>query len=471
MHPPPSHIDSPQKTPFLPLELIIHILRHLQNAKATLCCTSLVCHAWLPIARSVLFRHVHIHLSGLECHQLFDLWETHLETFSLSRVQKLCIDSRNNNAAVPPTPRLLDLDELLKWQSSDGKRTLTGIMNHVKDLRLHGLRWWTLDSHAKLAMVQGFRSVTKLHLSRVLFDVFDTPNSNANDDFVSLLNSFPELEALEVESIHLPVNNSQGEHRRISKKLRTLSLKDVGGNARVMQLLLPCPNVEILSFTSAQRRCWESLTPEWAITMADIMNSCGESLKEFRLTLAPGRINSEALPATDGFLELVNASTLRNLERIHLDTDDSSFVFSFVYRLVKSYGSEELTEPSLVSFSIPSMTSFLEGAGASETETDYSYHLLDQLLQHPVFCKLQEIKFDVPCQCYPDGRGRGTGLTFEVEMQGSGVTPFSGSPVDVGMQKKMENIRSVLPLCYDRGILKAEPAFRCVIKLPWRPSY
>ncbi|KAJ8075117.1 hypothetical protein PM082_019444 [Marasmius tenuissimus] len=427
--------------PFLPLELVIIVLRELGDAKYALCRASLVCRSWLPVARSLLFRHIRIQPLGLECQLVLGLCESPLETFSLARAHELSIDSRHHTV-VPPTPHPTDLNCLLNWRSSDGQRTLTTVLEHVSDLKLSGLRWWTLDSCAKRTMLDGFRSVTKLHLSRLLFDVFDTPTSNATDDFVALLNSFPALEALDVESIHLPLNSAQREHRVVPTKLRSISLKEVGGNSRVMECLAPCPNVEVLAFTNLRPRHWFLLTPEWATALAGILNSAGESLKELTLAIPPGLVDPQASPALDLFLELLNISTTPNLEHINVSTDDPLFTLSFLQRLAASY--DHFAGASLRSLSIPSLASL------PQNPDHFNFGQLDRLLQHPVFAKVHELNFQIHAHAYgeliymldPNERGQGADSLFEMVIK-----------------RKISEFRRLMPLCDERGILRAEVVF------------
>ncbi|KAK1223597.1 hypothetical protein PQX77_013526 [Marasmius sp. AFHP31] len=427
--------------PFLPLELVIIVLRELGDAKYALCRASLVCRSWLPVARSLLFRHIRIQPLGLECQLVLGLCESPLETFSLARAHELSIDSRHHTV-VPPTPHPTDLNCLLNWRSSDGQRTLTTVLKHVSDLKLSGLRWWTLDTCAKRAMLDGFRFVTKLHLSRLLFDVFDTPTSNATDDFVALLNSFPALEALDIESIHLPLNSAQHEHRQVPTKLRSISLKEVGGSSRVMECLAPCPNVEVLAFTNLRPRHWFLLTLEWAIALAGILNSAGESLKELTLAIPPGPVDPQASPALDLFLELLNTSATPNLEHINLSTDDPLFTLSFLQRLAASY--DRFKGASLRLLSIPPLASL------PQIPDQFDFGQLDRLLQHPVFAKVHELRFQIHAHAYgeliymldPNERGQGADSLFEMMIQ-----------------RKISEFRRLMPLCDERGILRAEVVF------------
>ncbi|KAL0572103.1 hypothetical protein V5O48_009856 [Marasmius crinis-equi] len=424
--------------PVLPLELVILILRELCDMKDVLCTTSLVCRSWLPIARSLLFRHIRVQPLGIECQLVLGLCESPLETFSLARAHELSIDSRHHTV-IPPTPHPIDLNCLLNWQSSDGKRTLTSVLQDVNHLKLSGLRWWTLDCLAKQRMLDGFRSVTKLNLSRLLFDVFDTPTSNATDDFVALLNSFPALEVLDIESIHLPLNSVQNEYRMVPSKLHTMHLTEVGGNSRVMECLTPCPTLQVLSFTCVRPRHWFSLTVEWAAAMAGIMCSAGESLRDFSLAIPPGHIDSQASPAFDLFLELFNLSIHPNLEYARICTDDPSFVLQFIERVVASYN--PYAGSSIRSLVIPSLASF---AGSGQL----NYEHLDRLLQLPVFSKLQEIKFQVNGQVE---------LMYTSE-QRDGLSLF-----EYAMQRKISEAMSLLPYCEKRGILRAEVVFWYVL--------
>ncbi|EEB97033.1 hypothetical protein MPER_03731, partial [Moniliophthora perniciosa FA553] len=95
-----------------------------------------------------------------------------------------------------PEKEELEVDRLLGWESSDGKRNLSSLFPNLKRLEIIGAIYWcSLSNSAKKALHEGFMTVTELRVAYLRIE-------NEYDEFINLINSFPALKSLDVCGIY-----------------------------------------------------------------------------------------------------------------------------------------------------------------------------------------------------------------------------------------------------------------------------
>ncbi|KAK1223596.1 hypothetical protein PQX77_013525 [Marasmius sp. AFHP31] len=260
----------------LPFELIILILESLPNTDTTtLASCALVCRSWVPISRSILFRHINLTTAP---ESLLGLLSHPLQSITSARVEFLTVTHTRYSPAT--------FNKLLTWTHNDdrhGQMSLSDTLPHLKNLSLNWVGWWTLCVEAKDTLLRDFRGVTHLSLRMTAFDTID--------DFLPLIESFPELEILELDGVRPALNwdslaEGTGTGVGVRKRsLKNLSLKQIE-DPRIIRFLVPfCWALEELE-------CWyaevEGMPSTCIGAIQKVVVAAGDALKGFTFQVEEG---------------------------------------------------------------------------------------------------------------------------------------------------------------------------------------
>ncbi|KAF9264489.1 hypothetical protein L218DRAFT_223845 [Marasmius fiardii PR-910] len=252
----------PAKTP-LPIELIHLIIRFLSDCKPALASCALVCRSWVPISRSILLNHIDI---STTVEPFLKLLENPLQTVSIAHVESLTV----SHSRYAPTL----FNRLLTWRSSDGHRTLSSILPYLKCLTLNRVGWWTLSGEAKENLLKEFLTIKHIKLTMTAFDTYD--------DFLPLINSFPLLEELDLDTVRPALHWEPSvpldpESVSLPPNLHRISLKQID-DWQMIDFLAPCPKLEVLNCRFLN---FDTVSPECTSAICRMLRSSGESLLWF----------------------------------------------------------------------------------------------------------------------------------------------------------------------------------------------
>ncbi|KAG7087671.1 hypothetical protein E1B28_013619 [Marasmius oreades] len=252
----------PAKTP-IPIELIHLVIRFLDDSKSTLASCALVCRSWVPISRFIFFRHIDL---STTVEPFLKLLESPYQTVSTARVESLTVTHSRYAPAL--------FNRLLTWRSSDNHRTLSTALPSLKRLTLNKVGWWTLSGEAKDQLLNEFLTITHLKLTMTAFDTYD--------DFLPLINSFPSLEQLDLDTVRpalhweptVPLDSVE-----LPRNLHRISLRQID-DCQIIAFLAPCPNLETLHCRFID---FDAVSPECTSAICKLLRSSGESLLSFGL--------------------------------------------------------------------------------------------------------------------------------------------------------------------------------------------
>ncbi|KAJ8075118.1 hypothetical protein PM082_019445 [Marasmius tenuissimus] len=257
----------------LPFELIILILESLPNTDTTtLALCALVCRSWVPVSRSILFHHINLTTTT---ESFLSLLSHPLQSITSARVESLTVTHTRYSPAT--------FNKLLIWTHNDdrhGQMSLSDTLPHLKKLSLNWVGWWTLCAEAKDTLLRDFWGVTHLSLRMTAFDTID--------DFSPLIESFPELESLELDGVRPALNwdSEAGINVAVWKRsLKKLSLKQIE-DPRIIDILVSfCWGLKELE-------CWyaevEGIPPVCIGAIQRVVVTAGGALKGFTFQVEEG---------------------------------------------------------------------------------------------------------------------------------------------------------------------------------------
>ncbi|ESK94293.1 hypothetical protein Moror_8278 [Moniliophthora roreri MCA 2997] len=414
--------------PPLPPELVSLIFINLHNSPGSsnvdLNRCALVCRAWMPEARSLVFRsiflHNHYHSKASPIGARFlRLCDSPFETFSKAGVQTLIISHYAN-----PKPADFQLDKLLTWRSPDGKRTVLDIVPKLTQLSLSWITWCTLSEQAKRVLHEGFKSVMELDLYNVVFDSYG--------EFAALLHTFPLLHSLKMTgcfepSTPVPVSTS-------GQPLTDLNLKDVSifglDDAKLLDALVPSPNLRVFrcrqpSYTFDGRG--GSLEAE---RVRRLLDSASASLEEF--VLDGGFYPASPATALYQYIVGLELTRYQNLRLITFTV----LTPSLVDVLEGLANSSVHRDGQLEVLNLPYLCSI----------KDLDWERLDIVLQYPYFSHLKELRCSFTCRFTEEDVARQPQAPIY-------DTPDTDSEAARDLEMQLLEFRTHLPICEKRGIL------------------
>ncbi|KAJ8093105.1 hypothetical protein PM082_020588 [Marasmius tenuissimus] len=417
--------------PPLPFELLCDILNEVWEPNDLYQC-ALVCRAWNPVARSLVFR------TGITLYpgkpsvvkRFLRLCDSPYETFSRADIRVLSVSHYLLKRT--DKPEQLPLNRLLTWRSTDGKRTMSTILPRLARLMFYWVDWHTLTEEAKRSLSAGFKGVTDLELYSTTFEQYD--------EFSALLHSFPVLRTMEMTECKGPSPDSEctftdtpsgsGGHA----KLEYLSVRRMR-DARLIQLLIPSPSLRNFNW-------WHQYSfLDWG-TDVDTFNkvlsmvnqvllSASSSLEELGLYF--GSYYHESMTrASFEYLQTLDLSRHTRLRNIELSVHPDCIV-PFLRRLADKHHNHD-TGPLQV-LKIPSLPGL-----------ELDWYSLDRTLECLYFRSLSELRCDFPCSFSPE----------DVTEQPKAVwydAPDSNSTAEIDLQERLEQFKMHLPKCSERGIL------------------
>ncbi|KAF9265738.1 hypothetical protein L218DRAFT_115411 [Marasmius fiardii PR-910] len=409
--------------PPLPFELLSVILTGLSQSDLLQC--ALVCRAWLPISRPLVFRTISLY-SGkpVAVKRFLRLCDSPHETFSTADIQTLSISHYLSKRS--EKPEHLPLNRLSTWRSSDGKRTIPGIFHKLRRLTCFWVDWFMLMEETKRTLSAGFKGVTDLELYSTTFEQYE--------EFSALLHSFPVLRSMEMTDCRGPAPDSEctftdmpsgsGGHASL-EYLTVCRMRD----AKLIQSLIPSPSLRKFnwwhqSFLESDR---DSESYRVLSMVNQVLLSATSSLEELGVYF--GCYHHASIGRS--VFEYLDLSKHARLRSIGLSASPD-YIVHFLDRLA----SANRPDPSpLKILKIPSLPSL-----------DLDWYNLDKILQSPYFQSLTELRCDFPCSFSPED------VTEQPKAPWYDV-PDKCSTAEVDLQERMEQFRMYLPKCNQREIL------------------
>ncbi|KAF7309965.1 RING-type domain-containing protein [Mycena indigotica] len=191
--------------PRIPDEVLNMIFEHraLENSKDLLCVCSLVCKAWLPVARYHLFRKVVLHLDSDGNTTFLGLLQHPLCSFTDS-VRKV---------------RLLPAQSTRMSQRVNTDLAVLNRLTRVNALCLHDQKIIPLDTLQVISTV--FKDITSLTMML---------RFKRSADGIQFMSSFSQLEEVHFELVRTPVGDPPPNNLSIPPKLRSLRLNSIRGH-------------------------------------------------------------------------------------------------------------------------------------------------------------------------------------------------------------------------------------------------
>ncbi|KAI3595799.1 hypothetical protein WG66_001067 [Moniliophthora roreri] len=390
--------------PQLPLELHIVILRHLSALSSSpesdhaLLNSALVCRSWVPISRSLSFRHISFtfrHARGDV--RFLNLLENPHETFSQANIQRL------------------SFRECASWMYAAALSSIASspaAFSNLRELELIGTNFWRISEVARERLMWSFTTVTTLVLCDVRFHEYSY--------YISFMHSFPKLKKALMKRCRcdglstavIPIQSSHG----CSFLINTLELNQC--ETPLMCLAFsPCPRLTRLTVRSGSLKD-RKVHDQESVLVNEILRSAGSSLKVFEVLEG----SDLTVSGTDGHYIYTNLdlSFNTNLHQIHfepLSGRSQDWLLLFLQHLLEIHQNKQ---SNLQCLNLPFATDYIVDWAA-----------VDNVLQEPAFASLKEIR---PAE----------GVKWE---------PHHGSEAVRELDRAREAFRMQLPRCDKRGLV------------------
>ncbi|ESK84348.1 hypothetical protein Moror_10197 [Moniliophthora roreri MCA 2997] len=390
--------------PQLPLELHIVILRHLSALSSSpesdhaLLNSALVCRSWVPISRSLSFRHISFtfrHARGDV--RFLNLLENPHETFSQANIQRL------------------SFRECASWMYAAALSSIASspaAFSNLRELELIGTNFWRISEVARERLMWSFTTVTTLVLCDVRFHEYSY--------YISFMHSFPKLKKALMKRCRcdglstavIPIQSSHG----CSFLINTLELNQC--ETPLMCLAFsPCPRLTRLTVRSGSLKD-RKVHDQESVLVNEILRSAGSSLEVFEVLEG----SDLTVSGTDGHYIYTNLdlSFNTNLHQIHfepLSGRRQDWLLLFLQHLLEIHQNKQ---SNLQCLNLPFATDYIVDWAA-----------VDNVLQEPAFASLKEIR---PAE----------GVKWE---------PHHGSEAVRELDRAREAFRMQLPRCDKRGLV------------------
>uniref|UniRef100_A0A0W0FLV9 F-box domain-containing protein n=1 Tax=Moniliophthora roreri TaxID=221103 RepID=A0A0W0FLV9_MONRR len=340
--------------PFIALELILCILRHLPSYLLhDLNNCALVCRSWAPHARSFAFRAIRLS-SAEHTIELIDLLTSPHETISAA-IKYINIEgwfgdhvfsSLGSSRAIKP-----DAGKILKAFTTASERSLS--FPHVKRLNLEKIEWGSVSPSVRKAFMDHnpFQSLVWLRLSSCSFETYA--------QYWELIHSFPLLESYDHgDCIYIPFKSVDCVTSPKPLRLRALHWH--------------------VTYVPRAMEAW----PDAAVFNALLLES-GESLEELEF------IVEQCIP--DESESLFDFTRTTRLRKLHMKFKSTSWAFILAFLRNMTQARSNTLQNLSLSCRIPQ-------SGPSQ-DIDSYYQIpvdlaaMDTVLRHPFFSSLQRIAF------------------------------------------------------------------------------
>ncbi|KAK0202157.1 hypothetical protein DFS33DRAFT_1056753 [Desarmillaria ectypa] len=408
----------------LPTELCHLVIDYLHDSKPSLLACSLVCRAWVPESRFHLFHKVMLYRDTAD--PFFQLFESTHATLASAHIRELDI-------AQGTVTRSRSLEgDLLDGRAFQGvlTRCPTDVFEHVQKLSMAWVGWWTLTDAERLSIEFRFKNVTELALWMVVFQT--------DEELPALIASLPALEVLSLQAISFPINdaekdNSHAKHT-LPANLHTISLKDVS-SPRVIRSLIPCSSLRVFKCHYVG---FDDFEPTLAKEFGQLLLSAGERFEDFGFTIQAAAFLNDGVDL-DARFKLIDLARVPNLRRIKFWIEDNQYLIPFLKHLTES----DFSTPTLEILDIYYLSTH-----------NLDWEELDDILQHPYFHAIREIKTSVS-----------TYFSFEdvVEQEpGWYSKPNDGSNAHIETGNDIAKFVEKLPKCQARGIIRPDEGYHFI---------
>ncbi|SJL13810.1 uncharacterized protein ARMOST_17258 [Armillaria ostoyae] len=406
----------------LPAELCNLIIDHLHDSKPSFLACSLVCRAWILECRFHLFHNLRLCRDTADT--FFQLFESPHATLASAHIRELDVAQ---NTVIRGGSLECDLFEGLAFEGVLN-RYPADVFEHVQKLSVTWVGWWTLAGAERLSIGHMFKNVTELALWTVVFQT--------DEELQALVASFPALEVLSLRAIRFRINDSEDHTYTLPVNLHTVSFNDVS-NPRVIRSLIPCPSLRVFKCHYVN---FADFKPALAEEFGQLLSSAGERFEDFGFTIQAAACLNNGVDLDVRF-KLVNLARTSNLRRIQLWVEDDQYLLPFLIRLTES----DFSTPTLETLDI-----FYLSVYSLDCEK------LDDILQHPYFRVVREIKTSVLTYFRRD----------DVVGQEPGwySKPNDGSKAHIEIGSNMAKFMDKLPKCRARGILRPAEGYRFFYK-------
>uniref|UniRef100_A0A0W0F523 F-box domain-containing protein n=1 Tax=Moniliophthora roreri TaxID=221103 RepID=A0A0W0F523_MONRR len=425
--------------PQLPLELHIVILRHLSALSSSpesdhaLLNSALVCRSWVPISRSLSFRHISFtfrHARGDV--RFLNLLENPHETFSQANIQRL------------------SFRECASWMYAAALSSIASspaAFSNLRELELIGTNFWRISEVARERLMWSFTTVTTLVLCDVRFHEYSY--------YISFMHSFPKLKKALMKRCRcdglstavIPIQSSHG----CSFLINTLELNQC--ETPLMCLAFsPCPRLTRLTVRSGSLKD-RKVHDQESVLVNEILRSAGSSLKVFEVLEG----SDLTVSGTDGALTFytymieagltvlatghyiytnLDLSFNTNLHQIHfepLSGRSQDWLLLFLQHLLEIHQNKQ---SNLQCLNLPFATDYIVDWAA-----------VDNVLQEPAFASLKEIRCGRFACFFTEND------TPPRPAEGVKWEPHHGSEAVRELDRAREAFRMQLPRCDKRGLV------------------
>lgn len=226
----------------------------------------------MPSSRYHLFPIVSLY-PGRRSQGFIGLLDSPFSTSQWWQTRTLII-AQNEYSAIPGEPWTLSnlFQRLMCWRSSDGNKTFPSSFPSLTKLVIVWVDWRTLTSEATSSI--GFPTLAYLRLWNVPF--------TRSDNFLSLIESFANLETLDLEDVR--IENDTSDHSVKCAKLRSLLLN--GESAQMLEIMSSKVTYEAgLQHLRVHYRKFSDLRRDVLAVIPGLLRCAGPSLEKFEFNI------------------------------------------------------------------------------------------------------------------------------------------------------------------------------------------
>jgi len=253
-------------------ELVNLVIDQLCDSPADLKACALTSRDWIPQSRLHLFTRIHLYQNNVD--PFLTLCASPYSTLPLARIRSLCVATNLMVDGEPEDKKLQNcpaFDQLLTWQSSDGKSVADTVFSNLQKLELNWIGWHTLSKAARLTLYSGFQYVTELKMWNTVFE--------SGDEYLEFVTSLTALEQLCLDGVFIraPIQDLRSLNLPVS--FHTLSIQNICSRLTpVIHIMTPSPTLKNFCGHVCN---FQDMTADCAEAVGALLASAGPCLEEF----------------------------------------------------------------------------------------------------------------------------------------------------------------------------------------------
>ncbi|KAK7045632.1 hypothetical protein VNI00_007465 [Paramarasmius palmivorus] len=443
------------KSPILPIEVVILILSHLRGSKQDINTCALVCRAWLPTCRPMLFDGcINFYTSTpVRLKRFIRLCNSSFETFSVANAYELSIIQKRSKL----TARRI-LRTLLEWRSSDKSRTLSTVLPRLRRVQL--MSWdtpytpWNAGFHHifDASPVERLEGVHQLYLEGLHFNT---------KELRALMVHFPQLQSLQIGEYCSGTSVATRKSNLTplcSGRLTEISVVHEY-NVSLIGLLVPCATLNVFRLHVPFVCYAEPETEEGVTTVNGLLHSAGTSMEEFEFSFTshtdPDPVSGNLTHVFDVtplelYLRRLDLTSNTHIRKISLDfSAHPDYLLFFLDRLSNGLTSQV---PFLEALKLPHL---------DPSKTDWKG--LDTILQRHFFSSVNIIRCSFICRFGElDVSKQPKSRAYDA--------PDQDSVAEANLQTEIFRLQTLLPRCHERRLLHPEVTYSFCVGSSQTPS-